>query len=262
MPDAEFLQAVAAIQAGDVPALAALLDAHPRLVRDRLDHDYEYGGYFLNPRLLWFVADNPNLIETMPANSVAVAEAIIARGVDRDDLDYTLELVMTSRPAREQGHQRPLMDALLAAGATASPGAIAMALAHRELDAVQALLERGQPVTPPIAAAFGRPTALPRADVPMAFTLAVINQQVGSARAALDAGADVNAYLELHAHSTALHQAALQDDVPMVELLLARGARLDIRDTIHQGTPLGWALHDGRPRNVTELLQRAATSGA
>ena len=203
----------------------------------------------------------PNLIATIPANIVAVARAIIVRGVERTDLDYTLELVMTSAPAREQGHQRPLMDALLSAGATATP-TIAIALAHRELDAVRALLERGEPVTPPIAAAFGRPTELPRADVPTAFTLAVINGRVEAARAALDAGADVNAYLELHAHSTALHQAALQDDVPMVKLLLAGGARTDIRDTLHDGTPLAWALHDGRRRRVTPLLQGAATSGA
>jgi peptide-methionine (S)-S-oxide reductase len=262
MRDQEFHQAVAAIQAGDLPVLERLLDAHPRLLRDRLGEDYGYGAYFRDPRLLWFVADNPNLIETMPANSVAVARALVGRGVESDDLDYPLELVMTSRPAREQGHQRPLMDALLAAGATATPRAIAMALAHRELDAVAALLERGHPMTPPIAAAFGRPSELPDQDVALAFTLAVINAQVGSARAALDAGADVNAYLELHSHCTALHQAALQDDVPMVELLLARGARTDICDTIHRGTPLGWALHDGQPRAVTKLLQRAAASGA
>jgi ankyrin repeat protein len=93
----------------------------------------------------------------------------------------------------------------------------------------------------------------------MAFTLAVINRQVDGARAALDAGAEVNAFLELHAHSTALHQAALEDDVPMVELLLSRGARTDIRDRVHDGTPLQWATFDGRPRAVTALLQGAAT---
>jgi hypothetical protein len=257
MPDAEFVQAVAAIHAGDVARLERLLDAHPRLLRERLEHDCGHGDYFRRPCLIWFVADNPNLVATMPANIVVVARAFIARGVERADLDYTLELVMTSRPAREQGHQRPLMDALLSAGATATPQAIAVALAHRELAAVERLLERGQPLTPPIAAAFGRPTALPREDVPMAFTLAVINEQVGAARAALDAGADIDAFLELHVHATALHHAALQDDVPMVELLLARGARTDIRDTVHHGTPLAWALHDGRPRRVTPLLQGA-----
>jgi hypothetical protein len=30
-----------------------------------------------------------------------------------------------------------------------------------------------------------------------------------------------------------------------VRLLVERGARLDIRDTIWHGTPLGWAIHGG-----------------
>ena len=29
----------------------------------------------------------------------------------------------------------------------------------------------------------------------------------------------------------------------VVRLLVERGARLDIKDTIYQGTPLGWAIH-------------------
>jgi len=33
------------------------------------------------------VANNPTLVETMPANSVEVARAILARGVERDDLE-------------------------------------------------------------------------------------------------------------------------------------------------------------------------------
>jgi hypothetical protein len=31
----------------------------------------------------------------------------------------------------------------------------------------------------------------------------------------------------------------------VVRLLVARGAQLDIRDTIWHGTPLGWAIHGG-----------------
>jgi hypothetical protein len=34
----------------------------------------------------------------------------------------------------------------------------------------------------------------------------------------------------------------------VVRLLVDRGARLDIRDTIWQGTALGWALHGGKTR--------------
>ena len=31
----------------------------------------------------------------------------------------------------------------------------------------------------------------------------------------------------------------------VARLLVERGARLDVRDTIWDGTPLGWALHAG-----------------
>jgi hypothetical protein len=65
----------------------------------------------------------------------------------------------------------------------------------------------------------------------MAFALAVINREVGCARIALDEGADINAFLPVHTHSTALHQASVNNDVPMIDLLLACGARIDARDT-------------------------------
>jgi hypothetical protein len=40
-----------------------------------------------------------------------------------------------------------------------------------------------------------------------------------------------------------IHQAAGNGDVEMLKLLVARGARLDVRDTLWNGTPLGWAIH-------------------
>jgi ankyrin repeat protein len=43
-----------------------------------------------------------------------------------------------------------------------------------------------------------------------------------------------------------LHQAAANDDVAMIDLLLARGASRDTRDTLWDGTPLDWALHEHR----------------
>ncbi|MDP9106255.1 MAG: ankyrin repeat domain-containing protein, partial [Candidatus Eremiobacteraeota bacterium] len=83
-------------------------------------------------------------------------------------------------------------------------------------------------------------------DVQTAFGLAVINRHAGAARLALDAGADVDAYLPVHAHMTALHQAAQLDDVELIALLRSRGARTDQRDTLWDATPLGWANHLGR----------------
>jgi hypothetical protein len=33
----------------------------------------------------------------------------------------------------------------------------------------------------------------------------------------------------------------------MIDLLLAHGARPDIRDKLWDATPLGWAIHENRP---------------
>jgi peptide-methionine (S)-S-oxide reductase len=260
--DPSFRVAVAAIHAGDLTALERLLDAEPRLLRERILEPgcYRESGrqqYFLDPKLIWFVAGNPVLVAKLPANIVVVTRALLVRGVEREDLDYTLELVITSAAAREQGHQRRLIDALVFAGATASPRAIERALAHGELAAVEALQ---QPVTAPVAAARGHAEELSRllataapGEVQTAFGLAVINAHADAARVALDAGADVNAFLPVHGHSVALHQAALHDDVELLELLVARGARADVRDTLWDGTPLGWAIHEQRPRAAAYL---------
>jgi hypothetical protein len=123
-----------------------------------------------------------------------------------------------------------------------------MALAHQELDAVRELLRRGHPMAAPIAAALGELRAPPRQEAQLMLALAVINDQVETARLALEAGADVNAFLPIHEHSTALHQAALTDDPELIGLLLEHGARSDIRDTVWDGTPLDWAIHEGHQR--------------
>lgn len=193
----------------------------------------------------------------MPANVVQVTGLLLDRGAD--GLDGALGLVMTSESARRQGHQAALIQTLLAAGAKATPKTIESALAHRELEAVRAL---DHAVTPSIAAAFGDADALRRrlatatsAELQAVLAQAVINDRLEATRVALDAGADPNGYLFLHSHSGALHQAALHDDVDLLELLVRAGARTDLRDTLWNGTPHGWAVHEGKPRAAAYLEQ-------
>jgi ankyrin repeat protein len=95
-------------------------------------------------------------------------------------------------------------------------------------------------------------TATPE-ELQTALALAVINDRADTARVALDAGADVNAFLPRHGHSTALHQATLHDDVELLELLVQRGARTDVRDTVWNGTARDWALHERQPRAAAYL---------
>lgn len=269
--DPSFRAAVNAIHAGDVTALSRLLDAEPRLLRERIVEPACYreagrGQYFLDPKLFWFIANNPTLMKRMPDNIGAIAAAMIARGVEKADLDYALELTMTSAPAREQGHQRGLIAQLLKAGATASATAIDMALGHRELAPIRALLDAGYPMTAAIAAAMGQAERLrellqtaPAAVAQAALGIAVINGHVAAARVALDAGADCNQFLPVHQHSVPLHQAALDENIELMELLLARGARTDIRDTLWNSTPLGWAQHEGKAK-AAAFLERVERS--
>jgi peptide-methionine (S)-S-oxide reductase len=268
--DPSFRAAVTALQSGDVARLARLLDDEPRLLRERILEPECYREasrlqYFRDPKLFWFIANNPTLMQRMPDNIVEVAETMIARGVDRADLDYALELVMTSLPAREQGLQIPLLERLMTAGATPTAQAIDVTLAHWELEPIQALLRAGHPMTAPIAAALGctdRLETLLReaspAEIQNALGMAVINRQNEAARQALDAGADVNAFLPVHSHSTALHQAAIDENLELIDLLLARGARADIADKLWNSTPLGWARHQGKSR-VADHLERMAS---
>jgi ankyrin repeat protein len=90
------------------------------------------------------------------------------------------------------------------------------------------------------------PSALPEARH-CALSLAAQQGHAEIVRLLLDAGEDPNRYnpASNHPHTTPLHQAVLGGHEAVVRLLVERGARLDIRDTIWQSTPLGWAVHGG-----------------
>jgi len=131
--DALFCQAVSAIDTGDVPALERLLAAHPRLVRDRLDSPGPWlrdkvgdalDGFFRQPYLLWFVAEDPVRNGKLPGNIAHVARTII-QAAERghvtslqEQIDYALRLVCWSWIARESGVQIQLIDVLVDASAS------------------------------------------------------------------------------------------------------------------------------------------------
>jgi ankyrin repeat protein len=131
-------------------------------------------------------------------------------------------------------------------------------------DAAAALAERGARVELPHAAGLGLVDAaarlLPAADHEArhrALSLAAQHGHAEVVRLLLEAGEDPNRYNPEgnHPHTTPLHQAVLGGHEAVVRLLVERGARLDIRDTIWRGTPLGWAIHGGGKAHMDELLR-------
>lgn len=137
------------------------------------------------------------------------------------------------------------------------------ALLH-ELESVNALLQRAAPLTLPIAAALGgladARRLFPAAnsnDRHLALSLAADYGRAEIVRLLLDAGEDPNRYNPVggHSHTTPLHQAAGAGHAAVVHLLVERGARLDLKDILWQGTPADWAHHAGEIE-IEEYLRK------
>ena len=252
--DSVFSHAVDLIDAGDAEDLRSHLKEHPDLVHQRVNFDG--GNYFRNPSLLEFIAENPIRHGKLPPNIVEITAVLLDAGAstDKGSLDSALGLVSSGRVSREAGAQIPLIDLLCDYGA--DPGAaLSAALAHGEFAAAEALLRHGALLSLSVAAAMGKleeaKLELPSANAEerhRALALAAQFGHVEIVRLLLDAGEDPNRYnpVGAHSHSTPLHQAAWHGHRSVVELLLERGARSDLRDILFQGTPADWASHAGR----------------
>jgi hypothetical protein len=261
--DDKFRRAVDLIDSGDVAALRAHLKQHPKLAQQRVV--FEGGNYFHNPTLLEFIAENPVRHGRMPSNIVEVAKVILDAGAEPSAVNETLMLVATGSVARECGQQIPLIKLLCNRGADAASAALLAALLH-ELASVNALLDRGVPLTLPIAAALGRLAdarrLLPDADSNdrhLALTLAADHGHAEIVRLLLDAGEDPNRYNPVggHSHATPLHQAAGAGHAAVVHLLVERGGRLDMKDILWQAIPADWANHAGQ-KEIEDYLRKKA----
>jgi len=250
--DAALRHGVVLVDAGDLDGLRAHLKAHPDLTRRHAL--FEGGNYFRTPTLLEFCAENPIRHGKLPANIVEIAKAIIDAGAEKASINETLGLVSTGRITRESGAQILLIDLLCDHGADPD-GALHGAAVHGEHEAVEQLIRRGARVDLPIAAALGRiedfRRLLPAADAEQRHLALAAAAQFGYAeivRLLLDAGEDANRYNPpgAHSHSTPLHQAAFAGHEGVVRLLVERGAWLDMRDLLWQGTAADWAHHAER----------------
>jgi ankyrin repeat protein len=273
---AQFEAAVEAVVAGDIEALRSMLAEHPELVRARSTRRH-------HATLLHYVAANgvENYRQRTPANAVEVAKLLLDAGAEVDALadmyDHkctTMSMLVSSCHPAAAGLQVALAELLLDYGAALDgPGsawqsALMTALKFGYLRTAEALTRRGAPLNHlPVVAGLGRledtRRLLPTADSRSKHAALALAAQHGHAevvRVLLDAGEDPNRFNPdgFHGHATPLHHAALANHTAVVRLLVERGARLDIRDTIYQGTPLDWALHAGHTDIADYLRQQAA----
>lgn len=281
--DARFREAVSAIDAGDVDTLTRLMVADPALARVRLESPGAWlreivgralDGFFRQPYLLWFVAEDPVRTGRLPANIGAVTRAIIdaARREPasnlQEQLDYALTLVSWSWIARQCGVQIDLIDVLLDAGAAAN-GNPNNALVNGNVDAARHLVERGASLTLATALCLGLWDEVERLlmtatdhQKQFSFVLSALNGRADALRRMIRAGVDLNApSRDLYAHGTPLHHAVSSGRLEAVQLLAEAGADLNATDTAWNGTPLGWAehyVHEARPDDRRQYAEIAA----
>jgi hypothetical protein len=251
--DPVFRRAVDLLDSGDAAGLQEHLRQHPGLAQREIV--FEGGNYFCDPTLLEFVAENPARRGTLPKNIVEIARIILEAGVTQRALNETLGLIASSLVARQSGEQVLLIDLLCDYGADPN-SALRTALMHGEFEAADALMRRGAGLNLAAAAALGRTKDAHRLldaanseDRHWALALASQFGHADIVRLLLDAGEDPNRYNPVggHSHSTPLHQAAAAGHLELARLLVANGARLDLRDTMWNATPAEWAKHEGKP---------------
>jgi len=282
--DSRFREAVAAIDAGDVKRLEALLASDPDLAGERLTEPGAWlrekvggalDGFFKDPFLLWFVTEDPVRNGRLPPNIASVAETIVAaaRRIStptlQEQLDHALRLVSWSWIARQCGVQLALIDVLADAGA-ALDGNPNNALVNGNVEAARHLVARGAPLS--LAAALcldmwseaARLAAVANpAQKQFALVLSALNGNAEAVRRVLVAGATANDPSgDLYPHGTPLHHAVCSGSLDTVRALVDAGASITTADAAWHGTPLGWAEHYvGEKKQAEERKRYAAIAG-
>jgi len=285
-PFFEFESAVEMVIDGDRAALATAVHRNPDLIRARSARVCTADPPVHRATLLHYVAANgvEGYRQKTPPNAVDIARVLLEAGAEPDALAdmygtacTTLSLLVSSSHPKQAGVQVPLVEALLDFGAAIEGrgtrkwgGPLQTAVAFGMIDAASALVRRGAPVDLMSAAGLGLvdefTRLMPAADAEArhrALSVAAQQGHVEIVRLLLDAGEDPNRFNPEgnHDHSTPLHQAVLGGHEAVVRLLIERGARLDTRDTIWRGTPLGWAIYGGG-KAQTEMAAYLRSLGA
>ena len=261
--DALFRDALAAVDAGEVPALARLLEEHAELVRERLTAPGEWlrsqiggalDGFFKDPYLLWFVTEDAVRTGQLSVNVGAIARTIIdaakRAGVPdlQHQLDSTFHFALCSPIGRDDGRQLELLDVLMDAGASTDGGPVQAFICHNE-PAARHLIARGARLTLPAALCLGMweevAVLSPQAtaeEKQVALGLAALNGRAEALSRLLPLGVDLDAFTSgFYSHATPLHHAVWSGSLAAVKVLVEAGAKLTTRDKAEDATPLGWA---------------------
>ena len=291
-PHPRFADALTALVAGDIAGLNAVLNEHPELVRARTNLEPPY-GYFSAATLLHHVAWNPSRKAPVPSNIVDIARLLVDRGADVNAMTLgrsggtTIGLVITSRMASEANVSGPLIELLLARGATLDLGTsesvipdwgamnvLDAPLANHAPRAAEKLVELGARADICAAAALGRMDLLrasfdvegrlrvpsvhhgrvlsPRDAIGLAMLFAYVNRKPEAVDFLLEH--EGNWDMTGVNNGTAMHRAAWGGDLSMVKRLVAKGADVSNRDNPFNSTPLSWAQHNNQ-REVFDWMR-------
>ncbi|MGC4034935.1 MAG: ankyrin repeat domain-containing protein [Chitinophagaceae bacterium] len=253
--DPLFRSAVESIDSGDLHSLSKIVNNNPYLIKEKLINTEK--GYFQDPFLLYFIADNPIRSEKLADNIVDITRWIVneiklqSPENWQQQINYTLALVVTGRIPRECGVQIELTDLLIDTGAT--PAEPLGAIAHGNKEVAAHLVKRGATLN--LATAVG--LQLPEEEISklaeyassqeklVALTTAAFHGDANMLSFLIDKKFPVNGYPEnnkgFHSHATPLHQAVYSGSIDAVKLLIKAGADTEPRDKVYGGTPLGWA---------------------
>ena len=249
-----FERAADAIVTGNLAELDRLLAAQPALVRARSDREH-------NATLLHYVSANgvENYRQKTPPNIVEIARRLLDGGADVNaEADVygggatTLGLVVTSAHPRLAGVQIALADLLIDRDARFEARIVRSCLMNGCPEAAAHMAARGAELDLEEAAGVGRLDLVAQyfepalhvseADAALTLMMAAWYDRRAIVTFLLDRGVDVGVRHPKDG-GTALHISAYLGNAALTELLLRRGAPVNVIDDVYKTPPIVWALH-------------------
>ena len=269
-PITRFETAVEAVINGDAATLQSLLASHPDLVRERSTRVNNCDPPMHRSTLLHYIAANgvEGHRQKTPRNAVEIATILLKAGAEPDarrayGSECTTMSAGVELPSRQRRSAIGSVDTWSISVPRSNPRPRHVDLAVDDGAGVRLSRDgrnarasrrdgRNRRRSGRVSRADDAQTLLPGAsaeDRHRALTSGGAARHVAIVRLLLDVGEDPNRLNPKgnHAHATPWHQAALQGNVEGVRALVEHGARLDIKDTIWDSTPLGWAVDCNQP---------------